>query len=368
MVRTTTWLGDFPCFCLHSIQKPPKRIKTQNKTCMLCPYLRRFQDGGWGFLDFVVGTTQNYHFSLTAPLRDRHWAILSDRHIQNDIVNCRGWSVPLIIIISPFSVAVVSSLLLPYIMWFDVSKLLQNLDMPNLIQLTTIYLIPLLLTIGMPLSLKQVNIYWPKLARDPATPKPTMPCFFMTSLAAHIVTCMAFILQNVNFSEFRPTTVALFLSFVTIYFLMCTAVFMIGLATAHINATVNEISTMDKIFTTQNQVDLILSEFRAVKALLSPVLFITVVSSTMLAISFSYRFLTHRDMQFCFGLINALTSLLYVSFAVDNCCQQFKLVPEKLWYDRKMGFHWKKGTYWSLWFILTFSFVLIFLKDIFWLI
>ena len=216
-----------------------------------------------------------------------------------------------------------------YTMRLHIEGFFKQGDMPSLMRVASMYLTPMMTMIGTPLALTSVK-YYPKLVIDPRIGNPILPLHFLFAISLQISSLCGFLFSlpaMESFSTFVAGT-----SFVFLYITLMTSTFIIGVATASFNnfvdAKLKVLKEKSAAFTGEQ----ILAEYQAVKSLLSPILFLSIVFQSMVAVSFSYEVMASSgQVTFAIGLTNAIVFLSYVCFAVEKTQAKFKSVTENLW-------------------------------------
>ena len=179
----------------------------------------------------------------------------------------------------------------------DIKQLFEHGTASSLMQLTTLYLTPIISTLGVPLSLRYLPVHCPTLVTKNNLGKPSMPMFFGLTLICHLLSCGTFLFSNSARYESLFANTTLYLSIAYLYISLLTSVFIIGIATATFNDIVeHKLVVMVNTSTLEAGYE-ILEEFRAVKALLAPILFLTVVPQAMVSVSFSYQVVKHKPSE-----------------------------------------------------------------------
>ena len=212
-------------------------------------------------------------------------------------------------------------------MWSDLETLLSQPGIPSLMTLTSLYLSPPIIMHGTPLALRPLYQLYPKLVVDQNIGFPIMPMFFVLFVITHGLGLGAFIIYLLDI--FGSPYLVIFLTI--LYIAKFTSVFIVGLLTAELKKMTKEKAMVLKTSSWLQAGCHILEEYRAIKKLLSPILFLTILSESMIAVSFAYQAVAKWDVTYSLATINSLMLLGYICLAAEDCYNTIMSIPDKIW-------------------------------------
>ena len=193
--------------------------------------------------------------------------------------------------------------------------------------LASFYLSPSISMYGTPLALRPLYQLYPKLVVDQNIGYPSMPVFFVLFVIAHCLGLGALLYTFLDIYDSPYIMVSATFLYITLF----TSVFIVGLVTAQLKKMTEEKELVVKRSSWLQAGYQILEEYRAIKKLLSPILFLTILSQSMVAVSFAYQAVAKWDVTYSLATINALMLLSYICLAAEDCFNTLKSIPDKIW-------------------------------------
>ena len=221
-----------------------------------------------------------------------------------------------------------------HVMWANISSLLHIRDVPSLMQLMTLYVSPVIQTIGSILACHTAAVHYPKLVRNPNIPNPSNPWIFLTIVFTSLASGTYFIMsafrasiQNISVNVDLVFFCAM-VTFLNLDTILCA--FLVGTSTACLNQSIRQGKNALSKLSARTLGAAIVEEFRSVKMFLSPMLFIRFVCLCSVAIVYSYRTVVEKENQFFGALACVLLVLVYMCLVTANCYGYFKSIAETL--------------------------------------